>query len=487
MRSLGLPALPVPLRNPNEGSLSVKMTHRHIAGALALLLLLVASALGAPDGSGDRPLAFKGATLLPISGDPIPNGTIVIRRGLIEEVGPSASVAVPADAETIDASGKWIMPGIIDAHSHMGVYSWPGVDANSDGNEATAPVTAQIRAEDSVNLEDPAFARARAGGVTTVLVLPGSANIIGGEGVVLRLVPGALLEGMKFPGAPRHLKMAMGENPKRVYGGKGQVPSTRMGIMAVLRENFTKAVEYQFRREKYEREKKKYDEKMRKYPLEKAEAEKKGAKFEDEEPEAPVPPEHDALCETLVDVMQGRVRVQVHCYRKDDILDIIRISDEFGFRITALHHALEAYKVADELAQRGIACCTWPDWWGFKMEAYDATPLAPTILQGAGVLVVFKSDSSDLVQRMYTEAAKGVKYGLTEREALAAITLNPAKVLGVDEWVGSLEKGKRADIAVFSKSPLDATTLCELTLIDGRVVFDRAAADAARDRKEYGR
>jgi len=456
-----------------------------LALALGSALHSAAIAADVPDGTGAKALVFKGATIFPVASAPIENGILVVRNGLIEAVGAADGTPIPSGAQVIDATGKSIMPGIIDAHSHMGVYSWPGVSANDDGNEATAPVTAQIRAEDSVNLEDPAYGRARAGGVTSVLVLPGSANIIGGEGVVLKLIPGALLSKMKMPEAPRQLKMAMGENPKRVYGGKGQFPSTRMGTMAKLREVFTKAIEHKFKLEKFENDKKKFARQRAKFERERAEAQTSGTLFEEEEPDEPTPPERDPLSETLIDVMDGKLRVQVHCYRKDDILDIIRISDEFGFKITALHHVLEGYKVADLLAERGIACCTWPDWWGFKMEAYDATPLAPQILQKAGVLLVFKSDSSDVVQRMYMEAAKGVKYGLTEEQALRTITLNPAKVLGIDKWVGSLEAGKQADFAVFSKPPLDAYTLCERTFINGEQVFDRAAEESARAHGEF--
>lgn len=456
-----------------------------VAAALLLPTMLVA----APpyDGSGDKPLAFRGAKIYTISGKPIDSGTLIIRNGLIEEVGGVNQVTIPSDAVVVDASGMSITPGIIDAHSHMGVYSWPGVEAHSDGNEATSPVTAQVRAEDGINLEDPAFARARAGGVTTVLVLPGSANIIGGEGVVMKLKPEALLAKMKMSEAPRQIKMAMGENPKRVYGGRDQLPSTRMGTMAKLREVFTKAIEQRMKIEKFETDTAKFEDKKLRWEAKRDEAAKSGKSFDDEEPEPPTPVANDALSNTLIDVMSGKVVVHVHCYRKDDIQDIIRISDEFGFRITAIHHALEAYKLAEELAQRNIGVATWPDWWGFKMEAYDATPLAPTILVRAGVLTVFKSDSSDIVQRMYVEAAKGVKYGLTEDEALATITLNPAKILGIDKWVGSIEKGKQADIAVFSKSPLDIYTRVDMTFIEGRQVFDRPTEEAKVSHKEFAR
>ncbi|MDX2177388.1 MAG: amidohydrolase [Candidatus Sumerlaeia bacterium] len=452
------------------------------AACAALLAAALPAQHGGLDATGERAVAFTGATILTVSGEPLADGTLVLRNGLVEAVGPSASTTVPAGAAVVDASGKFIMPGIIDAHSHMGVYSWPGVEANSDGNEMTAPVTAQVRAEDSVNLEDPAFERARAGGVTTVLVLPGSGNMISGEGVVLKLRPVPVLEAMKMAEAPRQLKMAMGENPKRVYGGRGQLPSTRMGLMAKLRETFTKAEEYRAKKARHAEAVARYEAKLAEYEAHAA----AGALKEDEErPEAPDPPEFDALNETLVDVLEGRVRVNVHCYRRDDIEDILRISDEYGFPIASLHHALEAYKLAPELARRRIAVATWPDWWGFKMEAWDATPEAVAILANAGVNTVLKSDSSDVVQRMFHEAAKARKYGMTEPQALASITLAPAKALGIDKWVGSLEPGKHADVAVFSKHPFDMYTRVEMTFIDGRQVFDRAEYEAAQTHPEY--
>lgn len=448
--------------------------------ALALCGLVSAVCGAGFDGSGAKPLAIRGGTVYPITAEPIERGVVIVRKGLIEAVGAEGTVAIPPDAEILDATGLHVLPGFIDTHSHMGVYSWPGVEANSDGNEATAPVTAQVRAEDAINLDDPAFERARRGGITSCLIIPGSANIIGGEGVVVKLRPNMLVSGMKFKEAPRQIKMAMGENPKRVYGGRGELPSTRMGIVAKLREVFTKAKEYRDKKTRHADSLARYTKKKEAWDA--LPADKRATTDEPEKPEAP---EHDALYETLVDVMEGRVRVQVHCYRKDDVLDIIRISDEFGFKIAALHHILEGYKVAEELAARGIGAVTWPDWWGFKMEAYDAVPQNLAIMANAGVLVAIHSDSADTVQRFYNEASKAEKWGMTDKQALESITINPAKVLGIEAHVGSLEAGKHADIAIMGGPPLDYYSLVRMTFIDGRQVFDRTEYEKQFEALEY--
>jgi imidazolonepropionase-like amidohydrolase len=420
-------------------------------------------------------VAITNATIHPITAPVMEGATIVLSGGEITAIGPAGEVEVPGDAVVIDGTGRHVLPGFIDSHSHMGVYSWPSVEANSDGNEMTSPVTAHVRAEDALNLEDPAYERARAGGVTACLILPGSGNMIGGEGVVVKLRPNTLMSGMKMAEAPRHIKMAMGENPKRVYGNRGELPSTRMGIVAKFREVFTEAREYRDAQQRHE-------EALARHERAVARHEAKLAAGEDsDEPERPAPPEANALSQTLVDVMEGRVRVNVHSYRKDDIEDILRVSDEFGFRVSALHHVLEGYKLAPELARRGIAACTWPDWWGFKMEAYDATPYNMAIMADAGVTVALHSDSPDIVQRFPHEAAKAVKYGMTEEQALASITINPARVLGIDQWVGSLETGKHADVVVMSGPPLDMYSLVEHTFIDGVHVFDRATYREERD------
>jgi imidazolonepropionase-like amidohydrolase len=406
----------------------------------ALLLLL------APAGAQERSsaVAIVGATVLTATKGVIEKGTVIVENGKITAVGKD--VAVPSGATVIDGTGKFLTPGIIDTHSHMGVYAWPEVKANSDGNEATHPIMAQVRAEDGVNLEDPAFKRALAGGLTTIQILPGSANMVGGESFVCKLRLGSL-ETMRFEGAPRGLKMASGENPKRVYGGRGQLPSTRMGNFAVLREHFEKAREYKRKWEGYAAKKAKGEEAS--------------------------PPDKDLKLETLKDVMEGKVRVHIHCYRMDEMATLIAIAKEFGFKIASFQHALEAYKVADLLAKEDIAIATWADWWGFKMEAWDGIPWNAALCAKAGVRTSIHSDSSDGVQRLYTEAAKCIRYGLSEEDALRSITYVPATMLGVEKSTGSIEAGKDADLALFSKHPFDVTTLVEKTWIDGKLVFDR--------------
>ena len=408
--------------------------------AFAVLLLLV------PAGPQDKSsaVAIRGATVMTATKGVIENGTVVIQDGKIAAVGKD--VPIPAGATVIDATGKFLMPGIIDTHSHMGVYSWPEVKSNSDGNEATHPIMAQVRAEDGVNLEDPAFKRAPAGGGATIQVLPGSANMVGGESFVCKLRLGSL-DTMRFAGAPRGIKMASGESPKRVYGGRGQLPSTRMGNFAVLREHLEKAREY----------KRKWDG----YAAKKAKGEEASS------------PDKDLKLEMLRDVMDGKVRVHIHCYRMDEMATLIAVAKEFGFKIASFQHALEAYKVADLLAREDIAVATWADWWGFKMEAWDGIPWNAALCAKAGVRTSIHSDSSDGVQRLYTEAAKCIRYGFSEEDALKAITVVPATILGVEKQTGSIEAGKDADLALFSKHPFDVTTLVEKTWIDGKLVFDR--------------
>jgi imidazolonepropionase-like amidohydrolase len=352
----------------------------------------------------------------------------------------------------IDAAGRFVMPGIIDAHSHMGVGSWPDTRANDDVNEATDPLTPQLLAEDAVNLEDPAFALACAAGVTTIQVLPGSANLQGGQAVVLKLRPVNTLAEMKFEGAPRALKMAFGENRKRVYGSKGRMPSTRMGNAWMLRESFVRAREYAKRWEEFEQNVKAGHPTVR--------------------------PEKDLRLETLLDVLHGRLRIHMHCYRKDDLLALMRIADEFEFKIASFEHCLEGYKLAKDLARRDIGVCIWPDWWGFKMEARDGIPQAPGMLAAAGVRVALHSDDAATAQWLYLEAAKAVHYGMKPEQALRALTYWPATILGIESRVGSLEPGKDADLAIFTRHPFDVYTTVEKTLIDGRIVHDAASKEA---------
>ena len=416
--------------------------------ALTLLALLPAILTTRGDGAAaSEAVVIYGGKLLTVTHGEIARGSILIVDGKIREIGEK--VDAPPGAEVILAEGMVVMPGIVDTHSHIGVYSWPGVEANSDGNEMTDPVQAGVRAMDAVNLEDPAIQRALAGGVTTIQILPGSGNVIGGESVTVKLRPGATMDEMIFAGAPRGLKMALGENPKRVYGGRNKLPSTRMGNIYVMRSAYQQAKDYRAKWDAWE----------------KKPAADRGA-----------PPERDLKLDTLSDVLAGKVRVHVHCYRKDEMEALFRLADEFGFKIASLQHGLEAYKIADEVARRNIGVATFSHWWGYKWEAWDGIPHNAGILADHGVKVSIHSDSADLIQRLYTEAAVTMRYGLNREDALKAITLNPAWILGVDDRVGSLDVGKDADIAIFSKDPFDIYTRVEKTLVDGKVVYDRSKA-----------
>lgn len=400
-------------------------------------LLLLASQLRA--GSPAREVVIRGGTVLTVTQGTIPNGAVLIRDGKIAEVGRSVSAS--PGATVIDATGKFISPGIIDSHGHIAL--------DGDVNEATSPVTPHMQMIDAFHYDDKAIYRALAGGVTTSLLLHGSANMIGGQALVIKHKFGKSREELLFPGAPPSIKFASGENPKRLYGRREQMPSTRMGNFAVMRQAFTEAQDYIRQWENYE---------------------KKVA-----EGKKVPPPKKDLKLEALADVLRGKFLVQIHCYRADEFLTEIRLAHEFGYKIRAFHHALEAYKVADELAREGIGIATFADWWGYKMEAWDAIPQNAALCLRKGVRVSVKSDSGDFVRRLNQEAAKTMRYGgATEEEALRMITLNAAWIIGVENRVGSLEPSRDADIVVWDKHPLSIYARAEKVLIDGEVYFDRS-------------
>jgi imidazolonepropionase-like amidohydrolase len=391
------------------------------------------------------------ATILTAAGDRITRGSVLMRDGKVAAVG--ATLDAPAGAVVVDGTGKWVTPGIIDAHSHLGVYASPGVEAHEDGNEATNPNTAEVWAEHSVWPQDPQFPLALAGGVTAMQILPGSANLFGGRGVTVKNVPSRGVYGMKFPGAPYGLKMACGENPKRVYGSKGRSPATRMGNVAGYRSAWIKAREYMQKWDKYE-------------------AKKKDGKEADE-------PTRDLQLETLAGVLRGEILVQNHCYRADEMLTMIEIAKEFGYKVTAFHHAVEAYKIADVLAANGICADMWADWWGFKMEAFDGIRENIALVEKAGACAIVHSDSADGIQRLNQEAAKAMAAGnrmgmhLREEDAIRWLTLNPAKSLGIGQQTGSLEPGKMADVVLWSGNPFSVYSRAEKVYIDGALVYDR--------------
>ncbi|MAT24020.1 MAG: amidohydrolase [Sandaracinus sp.] len=421
------------------------------------------------------------------------DGVVVMADGRIQAVGPADAVQVPEGATLVDVEGRVVTPGVIDTHSHMGVYPVPHVRAHSDGNEATSPNTAQVAAADSIWPQDPALQRALAAGVTTIHVLPGSANLFGGRGATLKLHLGRSVSEMRFPAAPDSLKMACGENPKRVYGGRRQFPSTRMGNVSGYRAAFQEAVEYgrswgewQHKHRIWQRKRMRYDrDQERRRAAREGEGEMpEGDPVDDPGPE-PAPPTRDFAKETLWDVLQGRVLVQMHCYRADEMTRMMELAREFGFRIRSFHHAVEAYKVRDLLAREGVSISTWADWWGFKVEAYDAIPENLALLEEAGVRAIVHSDSNMLVQRLNQEAAKAMWAGrhrgidISEDAALRWFTTNAAWALGVHEVTGTLEPGKMADVVVWSDDPFSVYTHADLVFVDGLLRYDRAEQPAS--------
>ena len=406
------------------------------------------------------PVAIVHAHVWTGAGPSLDDGTVLLKDGRIAAVGPSAEIAVPAGARVVDAGGRWLTPGLIDTHSHLGVYASPGVIAHSDGNEATAPVTAEVSAEHSFWPQDPGLLRAAAGGVTAMLILPGSANLIGGRGFAIKNRIGRSAAAMHFPGARPMLKMACGENPKRVYGERRTAPSTRMGNYAGYRIAFAQARDYQIKWQVW---------------------------TDKERKEGKPPPPRDLKLETLAEVLDGRIWVQNHCYRADEMLLMLDLADEFGFTIRSFHHALEAYKIRDVLAKRGVAASTWADWWGFKLEAFDGIPENLALVHAAGARAVVHSDSEMGIQRLNQEAGKALASGramglaLSDDDALGWITRNPAWVLGVSDQTGTLEVGKMADVVVWSAHPLSVYALADLVLVDGHVVHDRGAPPRQSD------
>ena len=400
---------------------------------------------------------FRNANIYDGEGNELIDTDLIIKDGKVVAIGvdlPSSS-----DLKEIDASDKWITPGIIDIHSHMGVYPAPSVKTSSDGNEATSPVTAEVWAEHSIWVQDLQYALALKGGVTTFHVLPGSANLIGGRGVTAKNLQRNTINSMKFPNAPHSLKMACGENPKRVYGNRGQMPSTRMGNAAGYRKSWIKAESYLSKLDEYE------------------------AKSE-EAKELSYKPTRDLELETLAGVLRDEILVHNHCYRADEMATMIEIAKEFNYKITAFHHAVEAYKIADLLAENNICAALWADWWGFKHEAYDMVQANIAIVDQAGNgtgCAIVHSDDEIGIQHLNVEAAKalsaGIKagYDISKARAMNWITSNPAKAAGIYDQTGSLKVGKNADVVLWSKNPFSIYALAEKVYIDGAIAFDRSS------------
>jgi imidazolonepropionase-like amidohydrolase len=433
---------------------------------------------------GAPALAIRHATILTANGQTIAGGTIVLQNGAITALGADASVAVPGGARVIDGSGKFVTPGLIDAHSHLGVYAAPGTHATDDGNEASAPVTAQARAQYGYWPQDPQIARAIAGGVTAALILPGSANLIGGEGFIVAMRPGRTSDEVAFPGAPRTVKMACGENPKRVYAEKGG-PRTRMGEYAAFRAVFNEARAYLTKQATYERTRALWLKK--KARAAELDGKQTNPRLRVKVEPAPEPPPVDLRLETLAAVLRGDVLVQIHCYKASDLAEMVAVADESGFKIRSFHHALEAYKVRDLLVARGIGINTWSDWWGFKLEAFDGITENAALFTQQGGRATIHSDSAVGIQRLNQDAAKAMASGraagiaITEDQALRWVTANPAWVLGIDDITGTLEAGKRADVVVWSGSPFSVYSRAELVVAGGEVTYDRSRGPTPSD------
>lgn len=389
-----------------------------------------------------RPTALVGATVYDGAGGMIESGTVLFRDGKVVAIGTNLSTD---GYDVIDGNGKFVTPGIIDIHSHLGDYPTPSVDAHSDGNEATSPTTPEVWAEHSVWPQDPGFTRALAnGGITALQILPGSANLMGGRSVTLKNVPARTVQGMKFPGAPYGFKMACGENPKRVYGNRGRMPSTRMGNFAVNRQTWLDAIDYA-NNDKADR---------------------------------------DLAKETLVGVLKGEILVHNHCYRADEMALVMDMAKEMGYRVTAFHHAVEAYKIGDLLRENDVCSAIWADWYGFKMESYDGILENAAFLQREGACVVIHSDSENDIQRLNQEAAKAQAAGrragieIDDATVIGWITLNAAKAMGIDSMTGSLEPGKMADVVLWNGNPLSVYSRPERVWIDGALMYN--AMDRSR-------
>jgi imidazolonepropionase-like amidohydrolase len=445
------------------------LTVLRTAGCGLIALASVASAQGArsstetaarrplPAARNSGPVLIRNATVLTVTKGTLQNTDILVENGKI--AGVAQNIAAPAGAQVIDGSGKYVMPGIIDAHSHM----------MSDAiNEGTLSVTSMVRITDVLNPTAPNIYRALAGGVTTINILHGSANTIGGQSATVKLKYGRPVAEMVFPGAPPGIKFALGENVtrKNSTGQQGQqrrYPATRMGQEEVIRDAFTRARDYKAAWDDHRARVARGD-------------------------RTAVPPRRDLELEPLVEVLEGKRLVHAHSYRADEILMLLRIADEFGFKVKTLQHVLEGYKIAPEIAKHGAGASSFADSWSYKIEAYDAIPYNVAILTRAGVISTVNSDSDERVRRLNIEAAKMMRYGdLTEEEALKTITWNAAWQLGIENRVGSIEVGKDADLAVWNGHPLSVFANVETTLIDGEVFFDKQRDLAMRQTRERER
>ena len=416
----------------------------------AALFSLASISFAAPPPDPSPIIVIQNATILTVSHGTIEHGSILIKDGKIAEVG--ASVKAPKDATVIDAAGQFVMPGIIDCHSHIAIEG--GVNEGSVSVSSIANI-AEVLDSDDVNIY-----RDLAGGVTTANILHGSANAIGGQTTVIKLRWGQAASKLPFEGALPGIKFALGENPKRsnfsIPGQPKRYPATRMGVEETIRGAFTEARDYKNSWDAYNKHVGSGEKNL-------------------------IPPRRDLRLEPLVEVLEGKRYVHSHCYREDEILMLLRVAKEFGFKVRTFQHILEGYKIADELAAAGVGASTFSDWWAYKVEAYDAIPYNAALMTKRGVVVSINSDDAEEATHLNQEAAKTIKYGgLTRDEALKLVTLNPAMQLGIDKRVGSIDVGKDADLVIYNHDPLSAYAVAQKTIVDGRVLFDRERDIAGR-------
>lgn len=395
----------------------------------------------------EKKLLLKNGHILPVSGEPF-DGDILIVGTKILKLGKD--LAADAATQVIDLKGQWAMPGIIDSHSHIAIEG----NVNEMGNL----MTPEVDVLDVINPEDINIYYALSGGVTCIHTMHGSANPIGGRGIVLKLKWGVGADEMIVKDAPRTSKWALGENPKQSnsFGmGKARYPKTRMGVEASIRDIFEQAKDYM----------KQWDAYGQKVKAAKG---KKDAVL-------PLPPKKDYRLESVADVLRGKYWVRCHAYQSEEMVSIMRLCKEYGVKLVCFEHGLEGYRITNELVQNHVAVSTFEDSWAYKWEAYNTMPQSAALMVKRGVLVALDSDDAERMRRLFFDAAKAVRFGgLTELEALKTITLNPAIIMGIDKFTGTLEAGKDADIAVFNRHPLDPYTVCQMTLVDGKVYFDRA-------------
>ncbi len=405
----------------------------------ALLILTLA----VPLVGQERVTLIRNATILTVTNGTIENGSVLIRGSKIAAVGKD--IAAPANAQVIDGTGKFVLPGIIDTHSHTGV--------EGSVNEISLPNTGMVRISDALTADDISAYRQLAGGTTAALILHGSANAIGGQSQIVKWKWGRPVSEWVVAGAPRTIKFALGENPKSANfrppeGQARQYPATRMGVEEVIRKSFTDARDYMAEWDEYEAKRKRN--------------------------ETAIAPRRDLLMDTMADILRGNIDIHAHSYRADEIVMLLRLADEMGFKIRELQHVLEGYKVAKEIAAHGAGAGTFIDWWGYKAEAYDATPYNVALMTRGNVLTSVNSDSDELARHLNHDAAKAMKYGgLTEDEALRLCTINPARQLRLDQRIGSIEAGKDADLAIWNAHPLSSYARVDTTFIEGEIYFDR--------------